>query len=102
MVLADAISHWRQQNQGTPGQVRVVLAMMADKDHREYVSCLENQVDFWYIGDLEMPRCMKAGELSDKLSSALNTIVPPVAGSDVSDRFGQALSDAGAEDLIVV
>ncbi|WP_339868135.1 folylpolyglutamate synthase/dihydrofolate synthase family protein [Pseudohongiella nitratireducens] len=121
-VLADEIRTWRErgrrerlshpgsQHTGQPftGQVRVVLAMMADKDHLGYVSCLENQVDFWYIGDLEMQRCMKASELSDKLKSRLENIVPavpsdrPDTGCDVSDRFGQALSDAGAEDLIVV
>ena len=102
VVLAEEIQRWRQQSIKSAGQVRVVLAMMADKDHLGYVSCLENQVDFWYIGDLEMPRCMKAGELSDKLRSALDVIMPPVTGNDVSERFGQALSDAGAEDLIVV
>ena len=102
VVLAEEIQGWREQKAKSTGQVRVVLAMMADKDHLGYVSCLENQVDFWYIGDLEMPRCMRAGELSDKLSPALEMIVPPVTGNDVSERFGQALSDAGAEDLIVV
>ena len=110
-VLAEEIRLWREHCQSSgqqAGQVRVVLAMMADKDHLGYVSCLENQVDFWYIGDLEMPRCMKASELSDKLNVRLENIVPadPVdghgTGFDVSDRFGQALSDAGADDLIVV
>lgn len=122
VVLAEEIRRWRAQQQAASqtsgvvsdarkGQVRVVLAMMSDKDHFGYVSCLENQVDFWYIGDLEMPRCMKASELSDKLKSRLEICVPPFqqtpsegngTASDVSKRFGQALSDAGAEDLIVV
>lgn len=129
-VLAEEIRRWRSRQVSAlssshsmaeagvetgadtqKGQVRVVLAMMADKDHYGYVSCLENQVDFWYIGDLEMPRCMKASELSDKLKSRLEIRVPPFQQppsegngtvSDVSTRFGQALSDAGADDLIVV
>lgn len=52
------------------GNVHLVLAMMADKDQFGFYRTLESQVDFWYIAQVDMARCLPAEALLDRLVPA--------------------------------
>lgn len=106
--LAAAIQRQRQQvllQSGCIGSVRVVLAMMADKDHAGFYQALEKQTDFWYIAHFDLPRCLAAETLAEKFlqfgegkrsMAALSTF------ASVREAFDAACSDAVDGDIIVV
>lgn len=82
------------------GVVRVVLAMMLDKDHIEFYNALESAADFWYIAAFPQPRCAKAPLLLDKLQQAGASTVGPF--NKVVDALSQAQEDATQDDIILV
>lgn len=106
--LAAVIQRQRQQvllQSGCIGSVRVVLAMMADKDHAGFYQALEKQTDFWYIAHFDLPRCLAAEALAEKFlqfgagkrsKAALSTF------ASVREAFDAACSDAVDGDIIVV
>lgn len=99
LLLAQKLKKLRQ-NAEFKGAIRVVLAMMQDKDHIGYYKVLESECDFWYIAAFAQPRCANAVLLAEKLE---------VAGASISGQFDtvssalwRACSDASADDVILV
>lgn len=108
-ALAATLNRWRQRQPQESGKVRVVLAMMADKDHEGFYRALEKEVDFWYIAHFELPRCMSSTVLTEKLaalsgSSAAGSPGTPVfqTFATVPQAFSRACEDASGKDVIVV
>jgi len=99
-VLANTIASWRLANPGR--HVHVVLAMMHDKDHAGYCLPLETCVDFWYIAHFELPRCMPAAKLADRLTAVLKQPAQIACSASVEDALLAARTRAGQGDLIVV
>lgn len=100
--LARTIAAWRH-NTVAGARVRIVLAMMQDKDHAGYYKALEKQGDFWYIAHFDLPRCMASEELAQRLRQCSPGTVPAIrAYASVSDAYRAACSDVVAGDLIVV
>ncbi|HDZ09048.1 bifunctional tetrahydrofolate synthase/dihydrofolate synthase [Pseudohongiella sp.] len=106
--LAAAIQRQRQQlllQCGRIGSVRVVLAMMADKDHEGFYQALEKQADFWYIAHFDLPRCFPAQALTESFlqfgadKRRMAALSPFVT---VADALAAACSDAVEGDIIVV
>ncbi|WP_339859299.1 bifunctional tetrahydrofolate synthase/dihydrofolate synthase [Pseudohongiella acticola] len=106
--LAAAIQHRRQQillQQGRIASVRVVLAMMADKDHAGFYQALEKQTDFWYIAHFDLPRCLPAETLTEKLrqlGAAGRTMAALTPFTSVGEALAAACNDAEDGDIIVV
>ncbi|ALO46495.1 bifunctional tetrahydrofolate synthase/dihydrofolate synthase [Pseudohongiella spirulinae] len=118
LALADTIARWRADAVGSaPGQVRLVLAMMKDKDHDGYIQALEKQIDFWYIAHFDLPRCMAADKLANLVrqhpvkstSDNVSVVVfdGPLHGllnaaTGVQQAFLAACAEASPGDLLVV
>ncbi|MCB1664341.1 MAG: bifunctional tetrahydrofolate synthase/dihydrofolate synthase [Pseudomonadales bacterium] len=81
------------------GQVRVVLAMMSDKDHAAFHAALETEVDFWYIAAFAEPRCLAAETLYAILRERGARVCGPF--ESVEQAYRQACQDADAGDLIL-
>ena len=107
-ALAAAIQRQRQQvllQTGRIGAVRVVLAMMADKDHAGFYQALEKQVDFWYIAHFDLPRCLPAEKLAELLrqfGADQSTMAALPSSATVYQAFQAACADAVEGDIIVV
>jgi dihydrofolate synthase / folylpolyglutamate synthase len=106
--LAHAIEKHREGS-AVRGQVRLVLAMMADKDHAGFYRALEKQVDFWYIAHFNLPRCMPSEALADRLrrlsadgAAAERKTAVFRQFLDVKQAFHSACSDSTDDDIIVV
>ncbi len=89
-----------RQTRGPNGKVRVLLAMMRDKDHEEFYTALESAVDFWYIAAFDEPRCFEAV----KLSSLLQEKGAKVQGSfnDISSAYQSISQEIAEDDLLLV
>lgn len=107
-ALAAAIQRQRQQvllQYGRIGAVRVVLAMMADKDHAGFYQALEKQTDFWYIAHFDLPRCMPAEALTERFLRFGADRCSMAASSPfttVGEAFAAACDEAAEGDIIVV
>ena len=87
------------------GQVYMVLAMMADKDHEGFYRALENQVDIWYIAHFKLERCLQANSLADKwreLSARAGRGLQIHVFDSVVQGFDRACEQASERDIIVV
>tara|TARA_R100000306_G_scaffold3900_3_gene6533 strand:- start:4571 stop:6022 length:1452 start_codon:yes stop_codon:yes gene_type:complete len=117
LSLATELASWRkrdgQARQGseTPAvghspRIRVILAMMQDKDHIGYVTPLEKHVDFWYIAHVDMPRCIGAEQLAGRLREAGIGGTADTASirafTDVGSALDSACREASPHDLLVV
>lgn len=98
-LLARKLLDLRENGQ-LPGVVRVVLAMMQDKDHIEFYNALESMADFWYIAAFPQLRCTKAPLLLEKLRQAGAPTLGPF--NKVADALFQAQEDASQDDIILV
>ena len=83
------------------GKVRIVLAMMADKDIDGFLQALDSIVDIWYIAQVDQERCLAAKELTEKLN-LLETGSEALTFANVSDAFESACNAASKDDLILV
>lgn len=85
---------------GSKTKVRVLLAMMSDKDHQEFYAALESEVDFWYIAAFDEPRCMEA----DKLYALLQAKGAPLQGAfkDVAAAYQCIVQEIAEDDLLLV
>lgn len=107
-ALAAAIQRQRQQlllQHGCIGSVRVVLAMMKDKDHAGFYQALEKQTDFWYIAHFDLPRCLPAQTLTESLlqfGADKRTMAALSPFETVGEALAAACSDAAEGDIIVV
>lgn len=82
------------------GQVRAVLAMMADKDQAGFYGVLESVVDIWYIAAFAQPRCLPALSLHERLEELGAKVSGPF--DTVAEAYAQACAQAGPEDLVLV
>ncbi|MBC53597.1 MAG: bifunctional tetrahydrofolate synthase/dihydrofolate synthase [Gammaproteobacteria bacterium] len=107
-ALAAAIQRQRQHlllASGRIGSVRVVVAMMADKDHAGFYQALENQADFWYIAHFDLPRCLPAETLAERFhqfGAAPRKMAASSPFATVGEALAAACSDAVDGDIIVV
>jgi dihydrofolate synthase/folylpolyglutamate synthase len=107
-ALAAAIQRQRRQqllSSGRIGSVRVVVAMMADKDHAGFYQALEKQADFWYIAHFDLPRCLPADTLAERFlqfGASERTMAALTPFSTVAEALAAACSDAVDGDIIVV
>ena len=99
LLLAQKLKN-RREKSDFKGVVRVVLAMMQDKDHIRYYNALESESDFWYIAAFPQPRCAKAPELEEKLRLAGARTKGPF--DNVADALLQACTDTNEQDIILV
>ncbi|TFH72510.1 bifunctional tetrahydrofolate synthase/dihydrofolate synthase [Gammaproteobacteria bacterium LSUCC0112] len=86
-------------------QIRLVLAMMADKDHQGFYCALEKQVDFWYIAHFDLARCLPATALATKwqdLARASAAQIDVQVFDSVVQAFDCAHKQAAEQDIIVV
>jgi dihydrofolate synthase/folylpolyglutamate synthase len=97
--LGRRLVHERKQG----GQIHLVLAMMQDKDHTGYIRGLESGVDFWYIAQVDLARCLGAEQLLEHVT-ATGVKAPDIYGPfvSVSDACMQARSHVREGDTIVV
>jgi dihydrofolate synthase / folylpolyglutamate synthase len=110
LALAEAISCWRSDpDRSSPGKVRLVLAMMKDKDHDAYIQALEKQIDFWYIAHFDLPRCMAAEELAKLVQmhivqspAGISPVLIFEGAAGVQQAFFAACAEASPGDLLVV
>ncbi|MDP1933179.1 MAG: bifunctional tetrahydrofolate synthase/dihydrofolate synthase [Gammaproteobacteria bacterium] len=100
VLLAEKLKAMRGAGCGLTGRVRVVLAMMADKDHIGFHGALESAVDIWYIAAFAQPRCLAAEALHDKLLQAGASLCGPFG--TVADAYVQACADSDKNDLVLV
>ncbi len=95
-ALADELS--RQPPQG---RVHAVVAMMRDKDHAGFFRALESSVDFWYITQVDQPRCLPADELLERLRIlGAETLHGPC--ESVEAAYRSACREAATDDIILV
>lgn len=89
----------------TPCRIRMVLAMMADKDHDGFYLALEKLVDFWYIADFDLARCLPSASLAAKwqqLASNTGTDIDIQVFNSVVQAFDCAHEQSSEHDIIVV
>lgn len=68
-LLAKNLQLYRRKNPQIE-RVTAVLAVMADKDIEGMASALESCLDFWYIAQVDEPRCMLAETAKKRIESA--------------------------------
>lgn len=81
------------------GKIRVILAMMKDKDHAGFYTALESVVDIWYIAAFAEPRCLNADRLQEILRQNGATTSGPFA--NIAAAYARVCTEASAEDLIL-
>lgn len=109
-ALSDRIARWRAEPDRLPqSRVRLVLAMMKDKDHDACIQALEKQIDFWYIAHFDLPRCMAADKLAQLVQQHLDKSSPDSVSvqmfedtAGVQQAFLAASAEASPDDLLVV
>lgn len=108
-ALAERLQRERAFRQAGPlaqtSQIRLVLAMMADKDHQGFYCALEKQVDFWYIAHFDLARCLPATALAAKwqdLAKASAAQINVQVFDSVVQAFDCAHKQASEQDIIVV
>lgn len=85
--------------------IRMVVAMMADKDHQGFYSGLEKQVDFWYIAGFDLARCLPSASLAAKwqqLAASTGTDIDIQVFNSVVQAFDCAHEQSSEHDIIVV
>ena len=88
-----------EQLAGLPpvGKTRAVVGMLADKDHAGVFSAVADQVDQWYLADLQAPRGAKARQLAEVLGRVLEGrggSAPVRCFDSVSDACAAAAADS--------
>jgi len=91
--------HAERQARRPNAKVRVLLAMMSDKDHEEFYAALESEVDFWYIAAFDEPRCLAAEKLYALLQKKGASLRGPF--DDVAAAY-QCMSEECAEDDLLL
>lgn len=81
------------------GKIRVILAMMKDKDHAGFYTALESEVDIWYIAAFSEPRCLNAEQLHKILQHNGATASGPF--TSIAAAYARVCADASADDLIL-
>ncbi len=97
-LLSDKIAEFRT-GRASRGKVAAVLAALADKDIEGMTAVLSDQIDVWYIAEVEDSRGMAAAELRSRLTRSLPEAAVSAADS-VASAYRRAI-DSGS-DLVVV
>lgn len=79
-------------------KVHAVCAMLGDKDSQSTLAFLTEQVDHWYLADLDCPRGAKSSTLSAQLSNELSI----ACFDNVVKALECALDHTEEDDLIIV
>jgi len=82
------------------GTVRVVMAVMADKDVETMVASLVSIADIWYIAQVEDARCLPSIELGEKLKK-LDPNAITYCFDGVAEAYKAACEDAVAQAVEV-
>jgi dihydrofolate synthase/folylpolyglutamate synthase len=99
-ALASRVAELRDSGQ-VLGKIRIVLAIMGDKDVDSMLDALESTIDFWYIAQVEESRCMSAVELENRLQR-LTSIKAMTRFESVQKAYRSACVEADEEDLVVI
>lgn len=99
-LLAEKLRRARAKGE-IKGKIRVILAMMSDKDHAGFYSALESEVDIWYIAAFSEPRCLNAEQLHEILRDKGATISSSGPFSDIAAAYARVCDDASTDDLIL-
>ena len=99
-ALASRVAELRDSGQ-VLGKIRIVLAIMGDKDVDSMLDALESTIDFWYIAQVEEPRCMAAVELENRLQR-ITSIKAVTRFENVQEAYRSACVEADEEDLVVI
>ena len=82
------------------GTVRLVMAVMADKDVETMVASLVSIADIWYIAQVEDARCLPSIELGEKLKK-LDPNAITYCFDGVAEAYKAACEDAVAQAVEV-
>ena len=82
-------------------KVRLVIAVMSDKDVETMLASLVSIADIWYISQVEDSRCLPAKELGKRLKK-LDSTAPTRCFDRVAEAYQAACDDAVKEELVVV
>lgn len=94
-----AMEHLRYRIQQTPfQQLRLVVAMLEDKDIESSLKCLKSLDAVWYVASLEVPR----GAPKETLKTVLTWPQKVLTFDSVELAFEQAKDDAEKDDMLVV
>ena len=109
-ALVHAVQRLRQPDSELDhrrGTVRIVMAVMADKDVETMLASLVSIADIWYIAEVEDARCLPSIELSEKLKK-LDPTSTMRCFDGVAEAYKVACEDAVAQaaeverELVVV
>ena len=109
-ALVYAVQRLRQPDSALDhrrGTVRLVMAVMADKDVETMLASLVSIADIWYIAQVEDARCLPSIELSEKLKK-LDSTSTMRCFDGVAEAYKAACEDALAQaaeverELVVV
>lgn len=81
-------------------QTFAVFSMLRDKDLREVVAAVDEQVDVWLVAGLDMPRGMSGDEIAAQLAAA-NAHGKIHVYANISDAYAAACDKAAENDRIV-
>ena len=96
-VLSDMLGDFYARGKRT-----AVCGMLDDKDAAEVARLLSGRFDAWYLVDLsDQPRGRSAEHLGEAVAPALAG-VPVHTGNGVGETLAEIVSEAGADDLVVV
>ena len=79
-------------------KVHAVCAMLGDKDSRSTLGYLEQEVDHWYLADLDCPRGAKSSTLKPHLGNDSSI----ACFDNVLKALECALDHTGKDDLVIV
>lgn len=85
--------------QGRYANVHAVVAMLVDKDIEASLNALTNEVAYWYIGQLSVPRASTAEQAASSLRKTSNSVN---CFDNVTEAFKIANENANSNDLILV
>jgi dihydrofolate synthase / folylpolyglutamate synthase len=85
--------------------IRMVVAMMADKDHQGFYLALQKQVDFWYSASFDLARCLPSASLAAKwqqVAANTGTDIDIQVFNSVVQAFDYAHEQSCEHDILVV
>lgn len=88
------------REQVSPGYTHAIVGMLADKDVESVVAELKDEVDYWHLVDLDVPRGLTAEQLESRIqaqSVAIAAQYPTVKAAREA-----VLASAGEADRIVI
>ena len=102
-ALVYAVQRLRQPDSALDhrrGTVRLVMAVMADKDVETMLASLVSIADIWYIAQVEDARCLPSIELGEKLKK-LDPNAITYCFDGVAEAYKAACEDAVAQAVEV-